>query len=115
MASGEAAAAEYRRHLRCYLAWVDRQIEVAIAQREDPIRHRRIVAPDVLPPGLARMREPPVEFDGGLVSFIEHVAVLVVAASAISALALAGRQSMRSFDASVIAALQDRVQASGVE
>jgi len=48
-------------------------------------------------------------------SRVEHVAILVVVAAAISALPLAGRQSMRALDILVVSPFQNRVQARGVE
>jgi hypothetical protein len=91
MPAGETAPAEYRDHLRSRIARGSRQIKVAIAERADTIRRRRVVAPDILPPGLAGMSKPAVQLNGRQVSRIEHVAILVVVDAAISALPLAGR------------------------
>jgi hypothetical protein len=91
MPPDEAAPTEYRDHLRGSLAWCDGEIEVAIAEREDAIRRRRVVASDVFPPGLVWVGKPAVEFHSGQVGRIEHIAILVVVAAAISALSLAGR------------------------
>jgi hypothetical protein len=61
------------------------------------------------------VRKPAVEFYGCQESRIEDVAIFVVVAAAISALPLAGRQSMRTLDVFVVAPFQNRVQARGVE
>ena len=115
MPPGETALTEYRDHLRGNLAWCAGEIEVAVAEREDAIRRRRVVAPDVFPPGLAGVGKTAVELNGCQESRIEHVAILVVVAAAISALPLAGRQSMWKLDVFVVTAFQYRVQASRVE
>jgi hypothetical protein len=115
MPPGETAPAEYLGYLRGYLAWCDGEIEVAVAQCEDAICCRRVVAPYVLPPGLARVGESAVEFNGRQESRIEHIAILVVVATAIPALPLAGRQSVWALDVFAVSALQNRVQAGGVE
>lgn len=115
MTTGETAPTEYREHLRGSLAWRAGEIEVAVAEREDAIRRRRVVAADVLPPSLAWVGKAAVELNGCQVSRIEHVAILVVVAAAISVLPLARRQAMRTFDVFVVTPLQYRVQASGVE
>jgi hypothetical protein len=61
------------------------------------------------------VRERAVEFHGSQISRIEHVAILVVFASAIFVLPLASRQAVSFLDVSVVSPLQDRVQASGIE
>ena len=115
MAAGETTPAKHRGHLRGNLAWHAGEIYVAVPEREDAVGGRRVIAPDVLPPGLAWVGETAVEFNGCQESRIEDVAILVVVAAAISALPLAGRQSMRTFDVFVVTPFQYRVQASGVE
>jgi hypothetical protein len=115
MPAGKTAPTEYLGHLRGYLAWSDRQIKVAITERVDPVRRRRVVTPDVLPPGLARMGKPAVELNGRQVGPVEHVAILVVVAAAISALPLAHRQSVWTLDVFVVSPFQNRVQAGSVE
>jgi hypothetical protein len=112
---GETAPTEYRDHLRGNLAWCAGETEVAVAEREDAIGRRRVVAPDVFPPGLARVGKTAVEFNGCQESRVEHVAILVVVAAAISALPLARRQAMWTLDVFVVTPFQYRVQASGVE
>lgn len=115
MPASETAPTEHRGHLCSYLAWGNRQIKVAIAERADPIRRRRVIAPDVLPPCLAGMGKLAVQLHGRQVSRIEHVAVLVVVAAAISALPLADRQAVWPLDVFVVSPLQNRMQAGGVE
>ena len=115
MPAGEPAPAEYREHLRSRIARGGCQIKVAIAERADPVCCRRVVAPDVFPPGLAGMGQPAVQLNGRQVSRIEHVAILVVVLAAICALPLAGRKSMWTLDVFVVPPLQNRVQAGGVE
>ena len=115
MPSAESALTEYRGHLRRYLAWGNRQIQVAIAERVDPVRRRRVVATDVFPPGLGRVGKPAIEFYGRQESLIEDVAILVVIATAISALPLADRQSMWTLDVFAVSPFQNRVQARRVE
>jgi hypothetical protein len=115
MPAGVTALAEYRGHLRSYLARGHREIKVAIAERADPIHRRRVIAPDVLPPGFAGMGKPAVQLNGRQVSRIEHIAVLVVVGAAISALPLTDRQPVWTLDVFVVSPLQNRVQAGGVE
>jgi hypothetical protein len=115
MPAGESAPAEYSDYLRSNLAWCGGEIEVAVAEREVAIRCRRVVAPYVLPPVLTRVGKTAVEFNSCPEGRIEHVAVLVVVAAAISALAFARRQPVRTFDVFVVPALQNRVQASRIE
>jgi hypothetical protein len=59
--------------------------------------------------------ESAVDLDGRQESRIKDVAILVVVAAAISALPLAGRQSMWALDVFVVSPFQNRVQAGGVE
>ena len=115
MTPGETAPTEHRDHLRGSLAWRAGEIEVAVSESEDAIGGRRVVAPDVLPPGLAWVGKNAVELNGCQESRIEHVAILVVVGAAISALPLAGRQAMRTLDVFVVTPFQYRVQPSGVE
>jgi hypothetical protein len=115
MPPGETTPAEYREHLGGNLAWCDGEIEVAVAEREDAIRRRRVVAPDVLPPSLAWVGKLAVELYRRQESRIEDVAILVVVAAPISALPLAGRKSMRTFDVFVVSPFQNRMQARRVE
>ena len=115
MPAGETAPAKYRGHLRSCHARGGRQIKVAIAERADPIRRRSVIAPDVFPPGLVGMSKPAVQLNSRQVCRIEHVAILVVVAAAISALPLAGRQPMWTLDVLVVSPFQNRVQAGGVE
>jgi len=78
-----------------------------MAERDDPIRRRRVVASDVLPPGLAGVGKTAVELNGRQESRIEHVAILVMVAAAISALPLADRQSMWTLDVFVVSPFQN--------
>jgi len=115
MAPGETTSAEYGGHLRGNLAWRAGEIEVAVSEREDAVSGRRVVAPDVFPPGLVWMSQTAVELNGCQERRVEHVAILTVVAAAISALPLGGRQAMWTLDVFVVAPFQYRVQASGVE
>jgi hypothetical protein len=115
MPPGETAPTKYRDHLRGDLAWRAGEIEVAVPEREDAIGGRRIVAPDVLPPGLAWVGKTAVELNRREESRIEHVAILVVVAAAISALPLAGGQAVWMLDVFAVTPFQYRVQAGRVE
>jgi hypothetical protein len=115
MPPGETAPTKYRDHLRGNLTWRAGEIEVAVPEREDALGGRRVVAPDVSPPGLARVGKTAVELNGCQESRIEDVAILVVVAAAISALPLAGRQAVWALDVFAVTPFQYRVQAHRVE
>jgi len=59
--------------------------------------------------------EAAVELYGRQESRIEDVAILVVVAAAVSALPLAGWQSMWALDVFVVTTFQNRVQARGIK
>jgi hypothetical protein len=115
MPTGETAPTEYRYHLRGNLAWRAGETEVAVAERQDAVGGRRVVAPDVLPPSLVWVGKLAVELYRRQESRIEDVAILVVVAAAISVLPLADWQTMRTFDIFVVSPFQNRMQARRVE
>jgi hypothetical protein len=59
--------------------------------------------------------KPAVEFYGGQVSPVEHIAIFVVTAAAIAALTVASGQPVSSLNVQVVPPLKDRVQPGGVQ
>jgi hypothetical protein len=106
MPPSETAPAQYRDHLRGNLAWCSGEVQVAVAQRQDAVRRRCVVAPDVFPPSLCWVGNAAIQLNGRQESRIKHVAILVVVVAAISALPLAGRQAMWSLDVFVVTPFQ---------